>query len=1031
MEGLLQRQHIIAEAIQKLSTNIKKDSAIRKTAEYIRKRLVNLEELWDEFENNHKKLTVFCDNKHEYFQSGVYLSVKELYAATCALLMDITSTETVAKQGTSSQGEGDELHNVSTEEKGTLSKTDELISQQRTNFRAFSRVVRGIDINIISEKWELQDKLQMVQARWKTIDDLHWQIDNLLIGTEVDYEQEYVEHENIYETTKRQLNQKLSHTSHQQQTMPKVEIPAFNGNYAQWPTFMDLYSEAIHNNPFLSKTQKLQYLKGKLKGEAERLVQHLNVSAENYDACWDILTRRYNNIQLLFTKQIQIFLSQPVVHHHSAQELKNLHDTTLETIHAIRNLGVDTTTWDPLLVHILTEKMDTETYSAYMECRKAPRNLPSFVEAMEFLESKFTALEPVNRKNNKAGFPKHEAKNRNNIEAKEFSSKQLPMKFNNKTRTYHVRSERKCPLCKSDHILVACKTFQGMAPEDKINTITQLKVCENCMYCHNDKQCNSAKTCRVCNNKHHTTLHDAMQQKVPTNNLTPKGVPTVAQHKSHHVAGNANEVLLATIELCVLGENGMPIKLRALLDQGSQINLITESAAQRLGLHRRKQDAIVSGVGISNNKSHGTVLLTCESIYQDYNFTVEALVMANLLNNLPNYTFERQQWPHLENISLADPNYNISRPVDILLDAGVYAQIIMDGILRGPIHAPIAQQTKLGWVLLGNTTTYQCHAVLNNLEDISRFWEIEEITEQSTTLTSDEQYCETLYKTTTTRRSDGRYEVRIPMKPAFERQLGSSKSQALAQFRQLEKRLSRDQSLSESYKTFMADYIRLNHMKQSLTSVQPSCYLPHHGVMKLDSTTTKLRVVFNASNKTTSGYSLNELMERGPNLQQDLQALILRWRRFPFVYTADIEKFYREVRIQEQDQHLQRILWRDSEEDKIKEYQLCTVTYGTKAAPFLAMRTIKQLIYDDGAQYPLAAEILQSQLYVDDLLAGNYDIQQAKATQQQLINLLKQGGFNLRKWASNDKRLLEDLKPDQISQNMIDFKHAETNKTLG
>ncbi|XP_026746183.1 uncharacterized protein LOC113507526 [Trichoplusia ni] len=172
-------------------------------------------------------------------------------------------------------------------------------------------------------------------------------------------------------------------------------------------------------------------------------------------------------------------------------------------------------------------------------------------------------------------------------------------------------------------------------------------------------------------------------------------------------------------------------------------------------------------------------------------------------------------------------------------------------------------------------------------------------------------------------------------------------------------------------------------------------------------------------------------MERGPNLQQDLQALILRWRRFPFVYTADIETFYREVRIQEQDQHLQRILWRDSEEDKIKEYQPCTVTYGTKAAPFLAMRTIKQLIYDDGAQYPLAAEILQSQLYVDDLLAGSYDLQQAKATQQQLIDLLKQGGFNLRKWASNDKRLLEDLKPDQISQNMIDFKHTETNKTLG
>lgn len=93
--------------------------------------------------------------------------------------------------------------------------------------------------------------------------------------------------------------------------------------------------------------------------------------------------------------------------------------------------------------------------------------------------------------------------------------------------------------------------------------------------------------------------------------------------------------------------------------------------------------------------------------------------------------------------------------------------------------------------------------------------------------------------------------------------------------------------------------------------------------------------------------------------------------------------------------------------------------------------TIKQLIHDDGAQYPLAAETLDSQVYVDNLLGGSHDIQNAKTTQQQIIYLRKQGCFNLRKWTSNDGRLFEDLNPDQISQNTIDFKHAVTNKTLG
>lgn len=167
-------------------------------------------------------------------------------------------------------------------------------------------------------------------------------------------------------------------------------------------------------------------------------------------------------------------------------------------------------------------------------------------------------------------------------------------------------------------------------------------------------------------------------------------------------------------------------------------------------------------------------------------------------------------------------------------------------------------------------------------------------------------------------------------------------------------------------------------MKICKTLREPSCILPHHGVLKLDSLTTKLRVVFNASAKTSSGYSLNDLMNCGPNLQQDLQALILRWRNFRYVYTADIEKFYRQILIQDEDQHLQKIVWRDSASDPIAEYQLCTVTYGTKAAPYLAMRTIKQLVQDDGHKYLQTIDILNNQLYVNDLLAGSNKFEEAK-----------------------------------------------------
>lgn len=1028
---LLNRQKIITKAIAKIVQNFGKDPKIRKTTQkYGQVRLKVLQELWEEFKVNHERLITLEDKSDKYFTTNAYQVVKDHYEKLKPQL------EIIIQTGTADENANEDEH----KENGGFSKSDELLSAQATNFRAFSRLIYNINVDDLTEKWEIEDKLQMLQARWKLIDDMHWQIDNELIGSDVDYELEYSNNEAIFESTKRELNRKLNSTSHQQRAVPPIEIPTFTGNYTQWPTFMDLYSEAIHNNPMLTKTQKMQHLKGKLRGEAERIVQHLTVSAENYDTCWDILTHRYNNKQLLFTKQIQLFMNQPIIQHPSSFELKRLHDVSLETIHAIHNLGIETTSWDPILVHILTTKLDSDTFASYMEIRKDPRDLPSFDEFISFLQRKFTALESVNKKK----IPAFSSTKQNQAtkEGKESSSFQKDSNFGGKSKkhfhkSYHVQTERNCPLCKSDHFLLYCNTFKQMSPDMKLKTIAQLNVCKNCMFSHNDQKCTSNKRCRVCRNAHHTTLHDILRADAESSNADRHSNPTPNQHTgsqtprtANHVASNYNEVLLATVQLKIRASDGTYLQLRCLLDQGSQINLITESAAQRLGLQRRKQNATVSGIGISANQSNSTVQLACESLFGDYSFTTEAFVMSKMLNNLPNYTFEKQQWPHLLNINLADPDYNVSRPVDVLLDAGVYADIVMAGILKGPADAPVAQQTKLGWVLLGNVKTFNCNVVLNNIDDISCFWEMEEIAETHPE-THENEYCEKLYCETTRRLEDGRYEVKIPMKTNFEQHLGTSKPQAVAQLRQLEKRLAKDELLSESYNNFIAEYVALNHMKQCTLPREPSCFLPHHGVVRLDSTTTKLRVVFNASARTSSGHSLNELMECGPNLQKDLQAIILRWRTYQFVYTADIEKFYRQILVQEEDQHLQKIVWRESPIAPIQEYQLRTVTYGTKAAPFLAMRTIKQLIVDDGHQYPLATNILSQQLFVDDLLGGSNTIPEAEEAQQQLINMLNGGGFNLRKWASNNPTLLEKLPEHLISQNMLDFRHAETNKTLG
>lgn len=186
-------------------------------------------------------------------------------------------------------------------------------------------------------------------------------------------------------------------------------------------------------------------------------------------------------------------------------------------------------------------------------------------------------------------------------------------------------------------------------------------------------------------------------------------------------------------------------------------------------------------------------------------------------------------------------------------------------------------------------------------------------------------------------------------------------------------------------------------------------YIPHHPVFRDGSTTTHLRVVFNAFSVTSNATSLNDHLFAGPKLQTDLPAILLKWRQFKYVYMTDIAKMYRQIWIDPRDVNFQRILWKTAPNTETTTYQLLTVTYGLACAPFLALRVIKQLAKDEGAHFPLAAPILHNNMYVDDILFGNDDISVLRETRDQLVAMLRKGGFELHKWAGNSPVLLEDM----------------------
>lgn len=197
----------------------------------------------------------------------------------------------------------------------------------------------------------------------------------------------------------------------------------------------------------------------------------------------------------------------------------------------------------------------------------------------------------------------------------------------------------------------------------------------------------------------------------------------------------------------------------------------------------------------------------------------------------------------------------------------------------------IAQNTSFGWVVSGcqrEPESRQCLTAvtedskdetgLRELADIlPKFWALEEVPETPRT-TIDDVECERLFVQGVRRDKSGRYIVRLPLRPDRKRLAGKSLDHAIRTLESMERRARRDHDLKEAYEKFMADYESMGHMRKVDPSKYPPGqaglnYIPHHGIWQMSDGRPKLRVVFNASRPTSTGYSLNDLMYRGAKLQ--------------------------------------------------------------------------------------------------------------------------------------------------------------------
>ncbi|XP_052750894.1 uncharacterized protein LOC128200635 [Galleria mellonella] len=450
-----------------------------------------------------------------------------------------------------------------------------------------------------------------------------------------------------------------------------------------------------------------------------------------------------------------------------------------------------------------------------------------------------------------------------------------------------------------------------------------------------------------------------------------------------------------------------------------------EKHYKALQLPITKTQQSISGIGHSTAQPLGSSFCEIKPINSSSpcNFNLKALVLSSICAHQPSQYINSADWSHINKLSLADSDFDRPGPIDMLLSAGVFASALLPGLRKGKVGQPRALRTVFGWIIMDN--------------NIKRFWEIENVT-SSSKLSKEDQICEQYFVKNSHRNHEGRFIVPLPFidpnnKPIF----SNSREIAMRRFLSLENKLKNNFEFRQLYTSFMEDYETCGHLKEvnvPISSVGEFYYIPHHGILRPESVTTPLRVVFDASAKDANNLSLNDTLLPGPKLQLNITDLLLRFRWHSVVFTGDIKQMYRQIMVSDKDSEYQRILWRSSPDEPIRDYKLLTVTYGVSSAPYQALRTIAQVAENSATEFPSGSAVLSRDIYVDDVVSGAESVEKALSIRSELTKMLSSNGFHLRKWTSNHKDFLNNIKPsDLYSEEFRSFEEASdvTLKILG
>ncbi len=805
--------------------------------------------------------------------------------------------------------------------------------------------------------------------------------------------------------------------------LPKLILKNFSGDPSQWNPFWDTFETSIHNNPSLAPIDKFNYLKSLMAGAAAESIAGLSLSNANYEEAIVILKSRFGNKQQIINRHMDVLVNLPSVSSETDMKgLRQLHDTVQSHIRSLKSMGVAPESYGSLLSSMLMSKLPTSLQ--LVVSRVVKENEWNLDKLLDTFQQELQARERIAVPANNKEFKKHPGS----------------------VAALTAGSPPSCTYCRGAHPSRDCTTVTTPAARQDI-----LRKTGRCFVClrkdHISPNCKSSVKCYSCKGRHHVSIckgkkppSDPHKEQKQAGGKKPpaasEGTGSGGQSDSTVCyTTTSNCVLLQTARATIYNPdnpNGSKVTGRLILDGGSQCSYISSKLKGTLGLELKGQSSVnikTFGSNETNAQVIDVVNFGIETAYGP-NIEVSAFVVPLICQPLKNQyvSSASKAYTHLANLHLAD--YSSGRndaEVDILIGSDQYWKIVTGKTRKGE-SGPTAIQTRLGWVLSGpvgeelRQVTHASNLVTIHtlkcaseeverkndglVQELKKFWDLETLGIQPQCVY--EEFLESI------KYEDNHYEVNLPWKPDHA-ELPDNYDLSKKRLLGLLKRLHNEPEVLKEYDNVIRGQCNkgiVEPVPESNEVAKRVHYLPHHAVIRQDKATTKLRVVYDASARS-SGPSLNDCLYSGPSLTQNIVDIMLRFRTYKVALTGDIEKAFLMVHVAQSDRDALRFLWVDdihSPTPKIIPLRFTRVVFGVSSSPFLLNATVRHHIERYKEEDPSFVESILNSIYVDDLISGGEDVEKTLKLYEDSRSRLSEANFNLRKIVTNSEVLRERIR---------------------